>query len=98
MRRLRLQMRQLQQQQMDLQDQQQLVAKDFKASRTPHAFVIWKENGEWVIRYDGAIDNNGQEPAKATPFVANAVDELLAGKKVSTAETSSIGCTIYFRK
>lgn len=81
-----------------LQDQQQTVARNFKANRTPHAFVIWKENGEWVIRYDGAIDDNGQEPKKATPFVANAVDELLKGKAVKNAETSSIGCTIYFRK
>lgn len=81
-----------------LQDPLQNVARDFKANRTPHAFVIWKENNSWVIRYAGAIDNNGKEPEKATPYLANAVDELLAGKTVKTGETASIGCTIYFRK
>jgi peroxiredoxin len=80
-------------------DGEQVVAKMFAAQKTPHAFVIWKEHDAWVIKYNGAIDDNGAEPEKArNRYVANAVDALLAGKDVVVTETKSIGCQIYFRK
>jgi len=80
-------------------DGEQAVAKMFAAQKTPHAFVIWKEHDAWAIKYNGAIDDNGAEPEKArNRYVANAVDELLAGKDVAVIETKSIGCQIYFRK
>ncbi len=54
-----------------LHDNTQVVAKDFKADKTPHAFNIWKENGAWIVKYNGAIDDNGYEPKKVTkPFLA----------------------------
>jgi peroxiredoxin len=82
-----------------LNDAMQTAVKSFKADHTPHAFVIWKEDNQWKIKYSGAIDDNGAEPENVTtPYVVNAVDELLLGKKVTTAETSSIGCAIYYRK
>ncbi len=82
-----------------LLDASQKVAKDFKAKRTPQAFVIWKENGKWTVKYSGAIDDNGAEPEKVqTSFLEDAVKELLAGKKVSNPETASIGCKINYRK
>lgn len=80
-------------------DEMQSVAKNFKAQKTPHAYVIWKENNQWVVKYNGAIDDNGMEPDKVTEsYVANAVDALLANKKITTTETKSIGCQIAFRK
>ncbi len=80
-------------------DPSQKVAKDFKAEKTPHAFVIWKENNKWVIKYSGAIDDNGAHPEWVKkPYVINALDELLAGKKVSVEEGQSIGCAIHYRK
>jgi peroxiredoxin len=80
-------------------DEMQSVAKNFKAQKTPHAYVIWKENNQWVVKYNGAIDDNGMEPNKVTEsYVANAVDALLANKKITTTETKSIGCQIAFRK
>lgn len=80
-------------------DGQQQVAKKFSAQKTPHAFVIWKEDGKWVVKYNGAIDDNGGEPEQVeNPYVAQAVDALLAGKTVAQKETKSIGCQIYFRK
>jgi peroxiredoxin len=80
-----------------LQDMNQVVASDFGATHTPHAFIVWHENNQWVIRYCGAIDDNGEEPSKATSFIAKACDELLNGKKVSKPETQSIGCRINYR-
>jgi peroxiredoxin len=80
-------------------DEMQSVAKNFKAQKTPHAFIIWKENEKWVIKYNGAIDDNGMKPEKVTEhYVANAVDALLANKKITIPETKSIGCQIAFRK
>jgi peroxiredoxin len=82
-----------------LYDESQSVAKNFGAQKTPHAFVIWRENGQWTIKYNGAIDNNGAEPEKVTQhYVADAVDELLAAKPVKVSETRSIGCQIHFTK
>ncbi len=81
-----------------LQDAQQTVGANFGAEHTPTAFLIWKENNKWKIKYKGAIDDNGENPSKANPLIANAVDELLQGKTVSKPETESFGCRIFYRK
>lgn len=82
-----------------LSDWDQSVAKSFSAQKTPQAFVLWKENGNWVIKYSGAIDDNGAEPQKVQhTYLQNAVNELLNGKPVKVAETRSVGCAIRFRK
>ena len=82
-----------------LYDGAQVVAKDFAAQRTPHAFVVWKENDGYIIKYSGAIDDNGAHPNLAQKhYLSDAVDELLARKEVSLKETRSIGCQLYFRK
>ncbi len=82
-----------------LTDATQVVAKQFNAQKTPHAFVLWRQENRWVIKYSGAIDDNGSEPEKVeVPYVRNAVEDLLAGKDPSIEDTKSIGCQIYFRK
>lgn len=79
-------------------DGDQSVAKAFNAQKTPHAYVLWKENGQWVVKYDGAIDDNGAEPDQVTTsYVADAVQAILRGQKVKINQTKSIGCQIYFR-
>jgi len=81
-----------------LADDGQEVAKNFHAEKTPHAFVIWKENDKWVVKYSGAIDDNGAEPQKVQhSYVKEALDDLLSGKKVRTPVTKSVGCAIKFR-
>lgn len=82
-----------------LQDKKQTVAKQFSATHTPQAFVIWKDNaGKLFIKYQGAIDDNASEPEKAeVHFLTNAVDELLMNKKVTTQQSESFGCRIYYR-
>jgi peroxiredoxin len=77
-------------------DEKQVVAKQFEAQKTPHAFVLWKKEGQWVIAYSGAIDDNGAEPSKVTQrYVGDAVEALLNNKEVLIKETKSIGCKIY---
>ena len=81
-----------------LYDALQTVGKSFNAEHTPQAFVIWKENNIWVIKYSGAIDDNGEHPELATTYIANAVEQLLHNKSVTKAETKSFGCKIFYRK
>ena len=81
-----------------LYDASQAVGKLFSADHTPHAFIIWKVNNQWVIKYSGAIDDNGEHPEIASSFIEPALNELLANKVVSKPETASFGCRIYYRK
>ena len=81
-----------------LYDASQIVGKSFGADHTPHAFILWKENEQWIIKYSGAIDDNGEHPELANSFIENTLTELLANKPISKAETSSFGCRIYYRK
>ena len=82
-----------------LHDARQVVGRNFQAEHTPQTFVIWKDGGQWQIKYSGAIDDNGAEPGQVkNAYVARAVDALLAGKPVATPKTDSFGCAIFFRK
>ena len=79
-------------------DENQSVARNFSAKKTPHAFVIWKEKSEWVIEYNGSLDDNGAESSKIThAYISEAIENLLAGEKVSIPVTNSIGCEIHYR-
>ncbi len=82
-----------------LQDKKQKIAKEFNATHTPQAFVIWKNKlGNFTIRYQGAIDDNAGEPDKITHhFLTDAINELLQGKNVTIQKSESFGCRIYFR-
>lgn len=80
-----------------LQDAAQIVGKAFGAEHTPQAYVIWRESDRWVVKYSGAIDDNGERPETARSFISAAVSELLAGKPVSVPETESFGCRIFYR-
>lgn len=81
-----------------LQDATQVVGKNFGAEHTPQAFIIWKENNKWIVKYAGAIDDNGEHPENATPYIANAVTQLLNNKPVELPSTQTFGCKIYYRK
>jgi peroxiredoxin len=80
-------------------DETQEIAKAYGATKTPHVYLLAKDGKNLVVKYIGAIDDNHQdEAAVKAPYLANAIDELLAGKAVTTAETKAIGCSIKFKK
>jgi peroxiredoxin len=81
-----------------LYDASQMVGKLFAADHTPHAFILWKVNNQWIVKYSGAIDDNGEHPELATSLIEPALNELLANKEVSKSEIASFGCRIYYRK
>lgn len=79
-------------------DETQETARAFGASRTPHVFLLANENNSFVLKYVGAIDNNAEDAKAADKkYVNAAIDELLAGKEVSTKQTKAIGCSIKWK-
>nr|MBP6512392.1 thioredoxin family protein [Bacteroidia bacterium] len=82
-----------------LYDSTQEIAHQFGAARTPHVFIVEKQKSNLKMKYIGAIDDNTDEPEAATKkYVESAVDEILAGKEVTTPMTKAIGCTIKWKK
>jgi peroxiredoxin len=76
-------------------DESQSVYAKYGATKTPHVYLLQKEKGANVVKYIGAIDDNVRNADAVTDtFLANAVDELLAGKEVSVKETRAIGCSV----
>jgi peroxiredoxin len=81
-----------------LKDDNQAVTAAFGAKRTPSTFILKKENGKFVLKYAGAIDDNSQsEEAVTKNYIDLAIGELLIGKSVSVNTTKSIGCGIKFK-
>jgi peroxiredoxin len=80
-----------------LVDQDGAVGHLYGAVTTPHMYVI---DGEGTIVYKGAIDDDprGSKGAGATNYVSAALDEVLVGTSVTTAETKPYGCTVKYKK
>lgn len=82
-----------------LVDDTQEIAKAYGATKTPHVFVLKKENADLIVKYIGAIDDNTDDAsAVKTKYVEQAVDALLAGKDVTTTSTKAIGCGIKWKQ
>ena len=78
-----------------LYDESKSVYAQYGAKKTPHVYLLQKENGKNIVKYVGAIDDNVRNgSAVKDTFLANAVNELLAGKEVTVKETKAIGCSI----
>lgn len=76
-------------------DEKQEVYPAYGAVKTPHVFLLQKENDQFVVRYIGAIDDNYEKPEEVKQkFVEMAVDALIAGKPVNPETTVAIGCSI----
>jgi peroxiredoxin len=71
------------------------VARAFGATRTPEAFVF---GADGKLVYHGTVDDSPKDVAAIKNFwLRDAVNEVAAGKPVTTAETKAFGCTIKFR-
>lgn len=82
-----------------LDDRSGKVGKAYKATNTPHIFII---NTDGNIAYRGAIDNAplGKVPKDKdyVNYVDKALAELTSGKAVSIAKTKPYGCTVKYKK
>lgn len=80
-------------------DESQQAARRFGASRTPQAFVLKQNNGQFTVEYMGAVDDNPQDRAGVKrPYLEEAVASLLAGRPVSTPITKAVGCAVKLRQ
>jgi peroxiredoxin len=80
-------------------DETQEIARAYGATRTPHVFVLQKEESKLRVRYIGAIDDNARNSSDVKEaYVEEAVEALLKGKKVKTTFTKAIGCSIKWAK
>jgi len=78
-----------------LQDKGQKVYPKFGATRTPHVFILEKQDKGNVVQYIGAIDDSSRNPDKVEHYyVEDAVDALLAGQLPKVNTTKAIGCSI----
>ena len=73
------------------------VGQRYGAKTTPHLFII---NPEGVLIYAGAIDDiasvDQADIDRAENYVRRALDEALAGRPVSVAQTRSYGCSVKY--
>lgn len=77
-------------------DETQEVTVAYGAKRTPHAYLLQKEdNGEKVVRYIGTIDNNAMDASSAdVNYIGDAIAQLKAGNTIDLPTTKAIGCGI----
>lgn len=79
-----------------LEDNNQEVFPQYGATKTPHVYLLQKEQQtDYIVKYIGAIDDNTRDPKNVTKkFLENAIDALLEGKKIEVTQTKAIGCSI----
>ncbi len=73
------------------------VGKLYEAKTTPHMFIVDKEG---KLAYQGAIDDKPDTEISSVPgarnFVAQALDEMMASKKITSPQTKSYGCSVKY--
>jgi peroxiredoxin len=78
-----------------LRDEDQSVAKAYGAKRTPHIFLF---DANRRLAYIGRIDDNYKNAAAAKAHeLADAMEDILAGRPVKVPETFAVGCTIKWK-
>ncbi len=81
-----------------LMDAPGTVGRAYGAKTTPHMYVI---DPAGRLAYNGAIDDKRSTDVEdvkiAHNFVAAALDELKAGRPVSTPSTAPYGCSVKYR-
>lgn len=73
------------------------TGKAYGAKTTPHMYII---DAAGVLQYQGAIDSTRSTDVAdiktSQNYVSAALDELAAGKPVSTKETKAYGCSVKY--
>lgn len=67
------------------------LANHFAAQKTP---TVWVINAKGLVVYRGAIDDSVKAEQARTHYLKDALDAVLAGQPIPTAETPVTGCAI----
>lgn len=74
-----------------IEDEHAKIADQFKALKTPHAFVL---SPEGKILYQGGVTNSAMADQSDRNYLNEALEDILKGQKVRTAEGRTLGCVI----
>jgi len=81
-----------------LMDEDGVVGRAYNARVTPHMYIV---NPQGRLAYAGAIDSVPSARVgdidRATNFVRQGLNEALAGKPISVAQTQAYGCSIKYK-
>ena len=77
-----------------LKDGDSKIAKAYGARVTPHVYVV---DAKGMVRYVGYVDDSPRQEERARTGLTDALDALLANKKVAVTTTHAFGCTIKFK-
>lgn len=82
-----------------LNDASGKTGKAYQSKNTPTIYIVDKEGN---LAYWGGVDNKPSSEtgdiATAKNYVAQSLDEILAGKPVSEAKTKPYGCSVKYAK
>lgn len=78
-----------------LDDKVQVLMENFGARKSPEAFLLKPIEGQFVIVYSGAIDDNPQVATDTKQnYLKESIDQLLAGQPLEYTNNRAMGCTI----
>lgn len=81
-----------------LRDASQDVVRAYQAVCTPDPFLAEREDGRFVLRYQGRLDDALNPDDEATElYIEQAIDSLLAGVSVDLVWAPSRGCSIKWK-
>ncbi len=77
-----------------LMDSDGIVGKQYDAKTTPHMYIIDKKGN---LLYNGGIDDDPRgNKEKRLEYVSLALNEILAGKEVTTSTSTPYGCSVKY--
>jgi peroxiredoxin len=79
-----------------LNDSSGSTGRAYHATNTPEMYIIGTDG---TLLYQGAIDNDpaGEKTGDKINYVHQSLDEILAGKSVSTPQTKPYGCSVKYK-
>lgn len=81
-----------------LYDESQDIAHEFGAERTPHVFLLRKEENGFKQVYEGAIDDNYEDASKVSQhYLIDAIEKVIAGEAPEVQHTKAIGCSMKWK-
>jgi peroxiredoxin len=78
-----------------LADKDQQVMVQLNPHKSPECLLLQPSAGKFSVVYRGAIDDNAQSVEDVNhPYLVEAIEKLLAGKKIEPLENRPVGCTL----
>jgi hypothetical protein len=78
-----------------LADKKQVILNSLSPRKTPEAFLLQNKNDQFSVIYRGAIDDNAQSADDVkNSYLKTSIEELLAGKSLTTSEERAVGCSV----